>query len=158
MGNIKQINIENRTYNFFNDMINIEKFDSNSLKINKKSYKSVGIYYIGYITIKRISDYENINNVYSVYLIIDKAEGYIECNSIGETNRNKYLTFASTEKNKEVLKKYRELWNGIKYLIECNSIKADEYEKDFMKIKFNSDVNLPLNKKLKLQTCFWKRW
>ena len=135
-------------------MINIEKFDSNSLKINKKSYKSVGIYYIGYITIKRISDYENINNVYSVYLIIDKAEGYIECNSIGETNRNKYLTFASTEKNKEVLKKYRELWNGIKYLIECNSIKADEYEKDFMKIKFNSDVNLPLNKKLKLQTCF----
>ena len=154
MGNIKQINIENRTYNFFNDMINIEKFDSNSLKINKKSYKSVGIYYIGYITRKRISDYENINNVYSVYLIIDKAEGYIECNSIGETNRNKYLTFASTEKNKEVLKKYRELWNGIKYLIECNSIKADEYEKDFMKIKFNSDVNLPLNKKLKLQTCF----
>ena len=69
-------------------MINIEKFDSNLLKINKKSYKSVGIYYIGYITIKRISDYENINNVYSVYLIIDKAEGYIECNSIGETNRN----------------------------------------------------------------------
>ena len=135
-------------------MINIEKFDSNLLKINKKSYKSVGIYYIGYITIKRISDYENINNVYSVYLITDKAEGYIECNSIGETNRNKYLTFASTEKNKEVLKKYRELWNGIKYLIECNSIKADEYEKDFMKIKFNSDVNLPLNKKLKLQTCF----
>ena len=135
-------------------MINIEKFDSNLLKINKKSYKSVGIYYIGYITIKRISDYENINNVYSVYLIIDKAEGYIECNSIGETNRNKYLTFASTEKNKEVLKKYRKLWNGIKYLIECNSIKADEYEKDFMKIKFNSDVNLPLNKKLKLQTCF----
>ena len=135
-------------------MINIEKLDSNLLKKNKKSYKSVGIYYIGYITIKRISDYENINNVYSVYLIIDKAEGYIECNSIGETNRNKYLTFASTEKNKEVLKKYRELWNGIKYLIECNSIKADEYEKDFMKIKFNSDVNLPLNKKLKLQTCF----
>ena len=139
-------------------MIYIEKFDSNLLKINKKSYKSIGIYYIGYITIKRISDYENINNVYSVYLIIDKAEGYSECNSIGETNRNKYLTFASTEKNKEVLKKYREFWNGIKYLIECNSIKAGGYEKDFMKIKFNSDVILPLNKKLKLQTCFWKRW
>ena len=139
-------------------MINIEKFVSNLLKINKKSCKSVGIYYIVYITIKRISDYENINNVYSVYLIIDKAEGYIECNSIGETNRNKYLTFASTEKNKEVLKKYRKLWNGIKYLIECISIKAGEYEKDFMKIEFNSDVNLPLNKKLKLQTCFWKRW
>ena len=82
-------------------MINIEKFDSNLLKINKKSYKSVGIYYIGYITIKLISGYENINNVYSVYLIIDKAEGYMECNSIGETNRNKYLTFASTEKIKK---------------------------------------------------------
>ena len=60
MGNIKQVNIRNRTYYFFNDMINIEDFDSNLLKIDKKSYKNVDVYYIGYITIKDISDYENI--------------------------------------------------------------------------------------------------
>ena len=60
MGNIKQVNIRNRTYYFFNDMINIEDFDSNLLKIDKKSYKNVDVYYIGYITIENISDYENI--------------------------------------------------------------------------------------------------
>ena len=51
MGNIKRVNIRNRTYYFFNDMINIEDFDSNLLKIDKKSYKNVDVYYIGYITI-----------------------------------------------------------------------------------------------------------
>ena len=61
MENIKQINIKNRTYYFLNDMINIEDFDSSLLKINKKSYKNIGIYNIGYITIKKIDDYENIH-------------------------------------------------------------------------------------------------
>ena len=75
MGNIKQINIKNRTYYFFNDMINIKEFDSSQLKIDKKSYKNVGIYYIGYITIKSISDYENINSVNLLYLIIAEVDG-----------------------------------------------------------------------------------
>ena len=56
---VKQIDIKNRTYYFYND-INIKKFDSNLLKINKKSYKDIGIYNTGYITIKKIDDYENI--------------------------------------------------------------------------------------------------
>ena len=104
MGNIKQISITNRTYYFFNDMINIKDFDSSQLKIDKKSYKNVGIYYVGYITIKSISDYENINSVNPLYLIIAEVDGYIE-----ENNKNKYLTFASTDKNKKVLEKYTKL-------------------------------------------------
>ena len=58
MENIKQINIKNLTYYFFNDMINIEDFDSSLLKTGKKSYKNIDIYYIRYITIKSISDYQ----------------------------------------------------------------------------------------------------
>ena len=54
MGNIKEINVKNRTYYIFNDMINIKDFDSSLLKIDKKSYKNIGIYNIGYITIKKI--------------------------------------------------------------------------------------------------------
>ena len=77
MGNIKQINIKNRTSYFFNEMINIKNFDSSLLKIDKKSYKNVGIYYTGYITIKSISDHENINSVNSLYLIIGETDGYI---------------------------------------------------------------------------------
>ena len=54
MGKVKQIEIKNRTYYFYNDIINIEEFDSNLLKIEKNSYKDIDIYYIGYITIKKV--------------------------------------------------------------------------------------------------------
>ena len=79
-------------------------------------------------------------------LITCKVDGHIE-----ENNGNKYLVFYSTDENKEVLKKYTELWDGIKTEIEkINGGKKGEYGKDFMKIKFNSYDNLPLNKPLKL--------
>ena len=58
-------------------MINIKNFDSNSLKIDKKSYKNIRIYYVGYITMKDF-DYVNIQGVNPLYLIIDKVDGYIE--------------------------------------------------------------------------------
>ena len=54
MRNFKQINIKNRTYYFFNDMINIKDFSSTLIKINKKSYKNIDIFNIGYITIKHL--------------------------------------------------------------------------------------------------------
>ena len=60
MGNIKEINIKNRTYYFFDDMINITTFDPNLLKIGKKQYKNINTYYIGYTTMKD-SDYVKIN-------------------------------------------------------------------------------------------------
>ena len=63
MGIIKQINIKSLTYYFFNDMINIKNFDPSLIKIDKKSYKNIGIDNFGYIAIKRISAYENINSV-----------------------------------------------------------------------------------------------
>ena len=100
MGNIKQINIKNGTYYFFNDIINIKDFDPSFIKIEKKSYKNIGIYYMGYITINRVSDYENINSVKALYLIIGDVDEYIE-----ENNGNKYLTFASTDKNKKSIRK-----------------------------------------------------
>ena len=56
-------------------MINIKNFDSSLLKIDKKSYKNIDIYYIRYIVIKNISDYENINSANPFYLIVGKADG-----------------------------------------------------------------------------------
>ena len=70
-----------------------------------------------------------------MYLIINKADGYTECNSIEKSNGNKYLVFASTDENKKVLKKHTELKDEIKYLIKTiNGGKAGAYEKDFIKI------------------------
>ena len=95
---------------------------------------------------KSISDYENNNSVNPLYLIIGEVDGYTE-----ERNRNKCLTFASTDKNKKVLEKYKKLWDEIKYHIQTiNAGKSGEYEKDYMKIKFNSDDDLPANRILKL--------
>ena len=56
MGTIKQKDIKNRTYYFYSNIIDIKNFDARLLKIDKKSYKNVGIYNIGYITIKTIDD------------------------------------------------------------------------------------------------------
>ena len=60
MGTIKQINIKNRIYYFYSDIIDLQNFHSSLLKFDKKSYKDIGIYNIGYITIKKIGDCKNI--------------------------------------------------------------------------------------------------
>ena len=75
---VKQIDIKNPTYYFYNDMISIKKFDSNLLRIDKKSYRDISIYNIGYITVKKIGEYENIYSVNPFYLIITHTSGYIQ--------------------------------------------------------------------------------
>ena len=144
METVKQINIKNRTNYFYNDIIDLESFKSNLLKIDKKSYKDIGIYNIGYITIKKIDDCENIYSVNPLYLLINHANGYIEKKGV-----NKYLIFDSTDENKELLKKYNDVYSGIKNKIEEVSNGKYDYKKDYMKITFNSDDDLPLNKLLK---------
>ena len=139
MGIVKQIDIKNRTYYFYNDMVDIKKFDSNLLQIDKKSYKDIGFYNIGYITVKKIDDYENIYSLNPLYLIVDHASGYIEKKSV-----NKYLVFNSTDENKELLKKYNDVFNGIRNKIKKISGNEHDYEKDYVKIKFNSHDNKQL--------------
>ena len=98
MGEIKQVNIKNRTYYFYNDIIDLKNFDARLLKIDKKSYKNIGIYNIGYITIKKIDDCESIYSVNPLYLRVDHVNGYIE-----EKGVNKYLVFDPTDENKELI-------------------------------------------------------
>ena len=109
-------------------MISLKNFEPNLLKIDKKSYRNIGIYNVGYI----------------VYLKVNHASRYIE-----EKIENKYLIFDATDENKELLKIYAGVWNGIKNKINAINSSECNYEKDYMKIKFNSDDDLPLNKPLK---------
>ena len=100
MGQVIEMNIKSQTYYFFNDMINIEEFDSNLIKIDKKISKDIDIYYTGYINIKKIGDCENIYTVNPLYLIIgEEIDGHIE-----EKNGCKYLVFDSLDENRGVLK------------------------------------------------------
>ena len=109
------------------------------MKIDKKLYKK-----IVYISVKD-SEYVNINSINTLYLVFNEVDEYVE-----EINGSKYLTLVSTDKIKELLTKYTELWDWIKNSIEKIKNKSSEYGKDFMKMKFDSDDSLPLNKTLKL--------
>ena len=91
----KQMNIKNRIYYFYNDLINIKDFDPRLLKLDKKTSMNLGIYYIGYVTKKPES---NVNSVNPLYLMINRIDGFIE-----EINGDKYLNVASTDRNSEVL-------------------------------------------------------
>ena len=123
MGLVNEINIKNQTHYFFGDMINIKNFDSNLLKSDKKLYKNIGIYYIGYITVKKFRDWENIHKVNLLYLIIHSATGYFK-----EKNGEKYLILDSTDK-------YQEVCSGIRSEIKTlNSGKEIFYKKDHAKI------------------------
>ena len=91
---VKHTEIKNRTYYFYNDMINLENFKSNLLKIEKKHYKNIYIYYVGYITIKKIADCENIYNVNPLHLLIS---GYIE-EKVGINTRFFIILLMETKK------------------------------------------------------------
>ena len=95
MRSIKEINIKNRIYCFFDVMINVKNFDSDLLKIAKNSYKNIDIWYIGYIKMKTLG-YVIIHSVNPLYFINDKVDGYLK-----ENNGNKYLIFASIGKTKK---------------------------------------------------------
>ena len=137
---VKDIDIKNQTYYFFIDIINVKNFDTNNIKIDEKSYKNILIYHIGYVIIKDLK-YIKLNSVYPLYLIFSKVNGYLE-----EINGNKYLTLVPTNKTKEIIQKDEEMWSKIRDLIGSITKNSDDYDESYMKIKFNSDDKLPLNK------------
>ena len=99
----KQLNIKNRTYYFYNDLINIKDFDSKLLKLDKKSFKKISMYYIGYVTKK---DECKINSVNPLYLLVDEIDGFVQ-----EKEGSKYVNIVHS--SNEVLKQYEEVWSGI---------------------------------------------
>ena len=143
--NIKQTDLKNLPCYFFNDMINIQTFNPNLLKITKLSFRGifgVDIYYIKYITMKSL-DHVNINNKNSLCLNI--VDGYNE-----ESNQIKYLVFASTDKNKEALEKHTRLCNETEDQVKAINVgEPIKYRKDFMNIRLESD-DLPLGKTLNI--------
>ena len=90
---VKDINIKNHTYYFFDDIFNIKDFDPNYIKIDERSYKNILIYYIEYVTIKKDLKICSVN---PLYLNFGEVNGYFE-----EINGNKYLTLVPTNESKE---------------------------------------------------------
>ena len=105
MEEVKEVNMKNQSYYFFDDMVDIRNFHSDLLKIEKKPYKDVDIYCIGYITIKMYSDCENIHSVNPLYLIIHSATGPFK-----EKYGEKYLIIGSTEKYEVVFSRTKSIY------------------------------------------------
>ena len=135
---IRQLNIKGRTYYFYNDLINIKKFNSNNLKLDKKSVLGNDVYYIGHISKK---PQWNVNSVNPLYLMINRIK-----DRFGEVDGNKYLIISS--ENGDIMQKYQEVFDGIKEIIKkINDYSQPiNYDDNYMKIKFNTDDNIPLNK------------
>ena len=103
---------------------------------------NINAYYIGYVTKKPAY---NIDSVNPLYFNIYTLDGFIE-----EKDGSKYLNVALTDYNNNVLKKYSEVWKEIKnQIVKINNGLEGKYNKDYMKTKFDSDDDLPLNKVMK---------
>ena len=132
MGTIKELNIKNQTYYFYNDIIDIETFVSKMLKLDKKRTKILIFTILDMLQLKKIGYGYDINSVNPLYLRINNRDGYIE-----KKDSNKYLVFDSTDKNKELLKKYNDVFNEIMSKIKKVDDDWLEYSKDYMKIRFS---------------------
>ena len=128
-------------------MTSIKNLDTNLLGINQMTFASTGS--VGY----GIKYFKNLDGVNSLYLIFNDVDAYFEC-----IDEKKYLIFTLTDKNREALENYKELWSEGKEEIETikeynKTIKPIRYEKDFMKIRFESDYDLLLSKILNIPVC-----
>ena len=130
MGEVKQINIKNRTYYFYNDQIKFKNFDTRLLKVDKKDYNDIDIYFIGYVTAKKIANCNNINSVNPLYLMINEMIGHFE-----EKNENKYLVLDDVDENKEVSKNMKKFGKLLKRKLKQSMVaKKLNLEKIFKKL------------------------
>ena len=123
----RQLNIKNKTYYFYNDLINIVNFEASNLKLDKKTSIGLDIYYNGYVDKK---PEWNVNSVNPLYLMINRIDRFIE-----EKNGVKYLNISDTGKNSEILKKYNKVFDGIKHHVKQINNNDNKYDKDYVKIK-----------------------
>ena len=136
---VKQINIKNRTYYFYNDLINVLNFMPINLKLDKKTWKDIDIFYIANVDKNKPIDW-CVNSVNPLYLIINE----VFC-SVRDENGIRYLKI---EKNhsEPALNKWNQVFNSIKYHIKKISNEEVNFNDNFNKIKFISDDSLRLDK------------
>ena len=135
----KQLNIKNRTYYFYNDLLNALNFEPINLKLDKKSWKNIDICYIGYVDKNKPEDWR-VKSAYTLYLMINK----VFC-IVGEENGVKYLKIEQNHSD-PVLNKSNQVFDSIKYHIKEISNEEVNFNDGFYKIKFISDDSLRLNK------------
>ena len=143
METIKEINIKNRTYYFYNYIINLDEFDESKIKVDKKDFNDIDIYYRGYKHKKKISECNVINSVNPLYLrIVDKK---------GQFEKGKDDPWYLVISNKDV--DIVDILECIKNKITEKTWDALEYGNDYMKIKFESNNVFPADKDVNIHVA-----
>ena len=135
MGEIKQINIKNQIYYFYNDIINLDEFDGSKIKVDRKNFNDIDIYYLGYEYQKKITECNKINSVKPIYLMIKDMKGQFK---EGEDDNVQYLKFFG---DADVLRKFGNIWKSIKVKTEETTGGIVNYDENYMRIKCESVFN-----------------
>ena len=138
MGELKQRNIKNRAYYFYNDIINLDQFDESKIKVDKEDFNDIDIYYLGYEHKKKISECDVINSVNPFYLRIVDMKGQFE--------KGKDDAWYLVISDKDVYKKLVDIFESIKNKITEKKWDLVKYDKHYLKIKFESNNILPTSK------------
>ena len=145
METTKEINIKNRTYYFCNDIINLDEFDESKIKVDKKYFNDIDIYYLGYEYKKKITKCNVIKSVNPIYLRIDNINDQFE--------KGKDDAWCLVISDKDVYKKLVDIFESIKKKITEKTWDVLEYDKDYMKIKFESNNIFPIDKDVNIPTA-----
>ena len=132
------MNIKNRTYYFHNDIINLDEFDESKIKVDRKNFNDIDIYYLGYEHKKKITECNEINSVNPLYLRIKDMKGQFKK---GKSNNVWYLIIFG---DANVWRKFENTWKSISAKIEENTGGIEQYDKNYIRIKFESNDNLPI--------------
>ena len=143
MGELKQINIKNRFYYFYNDIIDLDEFDESKIKVDKKDFNDIDIYYLGYEHKKKISECNVINSINPFYLRTVDMNGQFE--------KGKDDAWYLIISDDDVFKKHVDIFESIKNKVTEKTWDAVEYDKDYMKIKFESNNILPASKDVNIR-------
>ena len=118
-------------------MINLDEFDKSKIKVDKKNCNEIDVYYLGYEYKKKITECNEINSVNPLYLRIKNMKGQFKK---GKGDNVWYLIIFG---DANVLRKFANIWKSIRGKIEENTVGIVQYDKDYMRIKFESNENLP---------------
>ena len=139
MREIKQINIKNRTYYFYNDIIDLDEFDGSKITVDKKNFNEIDIYYLRYEYNKKITECNVINSANPLYLrILDMKDKFKK----GKGDNVWYLIIFG---DADVLRNFANIRKSIRAKIEENTGGIIQCDKDYMKIKIKSYDNLPID-------------
>ena len=142
----KEMNMKNRTYYYYNDVVDLDEFDKSKIKVDKKDFNNSDIYYLAYEYKKKITECNIIRSVNPLYLRIVDIKGQFEKGKDDAW----YLVISDKD---DVYKKLIDIFESIKNEITEKTWDALEYDKDYMTIKFESNNIFPTDKDVNIPTA-----